>query len=74
MCFFYTWMCPFPFSFIPVRSQKDQAVFYAGQLEDALSGLGTNDTLLVWTLVSRSEVNRAKSSLSIIWNVGLFYF
>ncbi|GFS09018.1 annexin [Elysia marginata] len=40
-----------------LRSQEDLTLFYAKQLENALGGLGTNDTLLIWTLVSRSEID-----------------
>ncbi|RUS90654.1 hypothetical protein EGW08_001554, partial [Elysia chlorotica] len=40
-----------------LKSQEDLTEFHARQLESAVSGLGTNDTMLVWTLVSRSEID-----------------
>ncbi|XP_012938085.1 titin homolog [Aplysia californica] len=40
-----------------VKASDDEPTFYAERLNQAMKGVGTNDTLLIRTVVSRSEVD-----------------
>lgn len=40
-----------------VKAMVNLAGYYAERLKDAMKGLGTKDTQLIWLLVSRSEVS-----------------